>query len=66
MPFFEAHDVLVCPVQPSLPVQTGRWEGRGALWTINSAGRLIPYTVPWNFTGQPAAGFCPDGKISVQ
>ena len=37
------------------PVQTGRWEGRGALWTINGAGRFIPYTVPWNFTGQPAA-----------
>jgi amidase len=54
-PFFEAHDVLLSPVQPHLAVQTGRWEGRGALWAINGAGRLIPYTVPWNFTGQPAA-----------
>jgi amidase len=54
-PFFEAHDVLLYPVQPNLPLQTGRWEGRGALWTINGAGRFVPYTVPWNFTGQPAA-----------
>jgi amidase len=54
-PFFEAHDVLLSPVQPTLPLQTGRWEGRGALWTINGAGRFVPYTVPWNFTGQPAA-----------
>ena len=54
-PFFEAHDVLLCPVQPNLPLRTGRWEGRGALWAINGAGRLVPYTVPWNFTGQPAA-----------
>ena len=54
-PFFEAHDVLLYPVQPNLPLKTGRWEGRGALWTINGAGRFVPYTVPWNFTGQPAA-----------
>jgi amidase len=38
---------------PAVP--TGRWEGRGALWTLNGAGRFIAYTAPWNFTGQPAA-----------
>jgi amidase len=53
--FFAECDVLLTPVSPELAVSTGRWEGRGALWTINGAGRLIPYTAPWNFTGQPAA-----------
>jgi amidase len=69
--FFAEHDVLLTPVAPEPPVETGRWEGRGALWTINGAGRLIPYTAPWNFTGQPAAsvpaGSTPDGlPLAVQ
>ncbi len=54
-PLFEAHDVLLTPVVPEPAVLTGRWEGRGAMWTIAGAGRLVPYTAPWNFTGQPAA-----------
>ncbi|MDX6671326.1 MAG: amidase [Solirubrobacteraceae bacterium] len=52
---FARCDVLITPTAPDTPVPIGRWEGRGALWTINGAGRLIPYTAPWNFTGQPAA-----------
>jgi amidase len=54
-PFFAEHDVLLTPATPEPPMKTGRWEGRSALWTISGAGRVIPYTVPWNFTGQPAA-----------
>ena len=54
-PFFAEHDALLTPVTPAPPPRTLRWEGRGALWTINGAGRVIPYTAPWNFTGQPAA-----------
>jgi amidase len=54
-PFFDQHDVLMSPVTPELPIETGRWEGRGTLWTLSGAGRSIPYTAPWNFTGQPAA-----------
>jgi amidase len=52
---FDRHEVLLTPVAPEPPVATGRWEGRGALWTFFGAGRLVPYTTPWNFTGQPAA-----------
>ena len=52
---FSDCDVLLTPVAPEPPVEIGRWEGRGALWAINGAGRLVPYTAPWNFTGQPAA-----------
>jgi amidase len=54
-PFFAEHDVLITPVTPAPPMETGRWEGRSALWTISGAGRVIPFTGPWNFTGQPAA-----------
>jgi amidase len=53
--FFAGCDVLLTPSAPMPAVPTGRWEGRGALWTLNGAGRLIAYTAPWNFTGQPAA-----------
>ena len=69
--FFENSDILMTPVCPTTPVPTGRWEGRGALWTFNGAGGLVPYTVPWNFTGQPAAavpaGSTPSGlPLAVQ
>jgi amidase len=53
--FFGEHDVLLTPVTPGPAHETGRWEGRGAVWTLNGASLLIPYTAPWNFTGQPAA-----------
>ena len=41
------------------------------LWTINGVARYIPFTTPWNLTGQPAAavpaGFTPEGlPLSVQ
>jgi amidase len=53
--FFGQHDVLLTPVTPQPPHETGRWEGRGAMWTIADVARIVPYTAPWNFTGQPAA-----------
>jgi amidase len=54
-PFFDQHDVLLTPVTPEPPIETGRWEGRSATWVLTFAWRLVPFTAPWNFTGQPAA-----------
>ena len=68
---FERHDVLITPVAPEPAVEVNRFEGLGALRTIDASNRLIPFTVPWNQTGQPAAavpaGFTDDGRpLAVQ
>ncbi len=68
---FRDHDVLICPVVGTPPVEAGRWEGRGALRTLLGMGRVYPFTGVWNYTGQPAAaipaGFTPDElPLSVQ
>ncbi len=61
----EDHDVLLTPVIPAPAPKLGVWEGRGWLWTSTLSGAIVPYCVPWNVTGQPAAsvpaGFGPDG-----
>jgi amidase len=51
----ENHDVLLTPATASPPLRIGQLEGRGALWTLNVAGGLVPYNGVWNATGQPAA-----------
>jgi amidase len=48
-----------------------RWAGKSAFSTINGVGRYVPFTSPWNVTGQPAAavpaGFSERGlPLSVQ
>ena len=63
--------MLMTPTMARLPSGSARWEGRGAIWTMNGEARYIPFTTPWNVTGQPAAavpaGFSPDGlPLSVQ
>jgi amidase len=62
---FEQVDVLMTPVTSTLPVEVGRWHGKGALRTLLGMSRVYPYTAIWNYTGQPAAavpvGFSPDG-----
>jgi len=68
---FEAYDVLMTPTMARPAEKVGRWEGRGMIWTLNSVARYIPFTTPWNVTGQPAAavpaGFTPGGlPLSVQ
>jgi amidase len=68
---FEDHDVLLTPVTSRPPVEVGRWEGLGALRTVNGMSRVYPFTAPWNVTGQPAAavpaGFTAEGlPLSVQ
>ncbi len=62
---FEDHDVLLTPATASSPPRIGRFQGRGALWTLNVVGGMVPYNGVWNVTGQPAAsvpaGFGGDG-----
>jgi amidase len=48
-------DVLLTPALATLPLPVGAFEGRGALWTFNGAGRFVPHLGIWNITGQPAA-----------
>jgi len=68
---FEEFDVLMTPTISRLPVAVGRWQGKGVAATINGVARYVPFTTPWNLTGQPAAavpaGFSRDGlPLSVQ
>jgi amidase len=68
---FEDFDVLVTPVMGSTAIPVRRWEGRGALWTLNGMGRIYPFCGAWNHLGCPAAavpaGFAADGlPLSVQ
>ncbi len=52
---FDDVDVLLTPALTALPLKVGAFEGRGALWTFNGAGRFVPHLGPWNMTGNPAA-----------
>jgi amidase len=70
---FADFDVLLTPVLAEPAVRTGRWAGRGALWTLNGVTRftLNPLLSAWNVTGQPAvavpAGFSADGlPLAIQ
>jgi amidase len=62
---FEDHDLLLTPVVPQPPAELGRWEGRGALATMAGVSiASVPFTTPWNATGQPAASI-PAGFTSA-
>jgi amidase len=52
---FEDHDVLLTPVTaaPTPPAHIS--SGHGAVRTFNDMGPYVAFTVPWNYTGQPAA-----------
>ena len=68
---FEDHDVFVTPTFARPAVPAGKWEGKGALVTFNGVARFVPFTAPFNHTGQPAAaipaGFSRAGlPLSVQ
>jgi amidase len=52
---FRSYDVLLTPATAQLPVEIGRWRGKGALRTINGMSNVYPYAAAWNYTGQPAA-----------
>ena len=59
------HDLLITPATALPPPRIGQLQGRGALWTLNAVGGMVPYNGVWNVTGQPAAsvpaGFGADG-----
>jgi amidase len=52
---FREFDVLMTPATARTAPAVGKWEGRGAVRTLNGAGWHCPFTAMWNFTGQPAA-----------
>jgi amidase len=52
---FDDHDVVMTPMLAYQPPLIGKWEGRHALKLIDTVGKWIPFTTPWNLTGQPAA-----------
>lgn len=64
-------DVLMTPTVATLPPPAGKWEGKGALTTLNGIAGHVPYNAIFNATGQPAAavpsGFSSEGlPLSVQ
>lgn len=68
---FDEHDVLLTPHPASLPPPIQRVHHRGSARTVFESASYVPYDVPWNLTGQPAAsvpaGFTEDGlPLSVQ
>jgi amidase len=48
-------DVLLTPTVSTLPFAAGRFEGKGALVTLNGIAGHVPYNAIFNATGQPAA-----------
>lgn len=68
---FDSIDVLLLPVAPTLPFAAGRYQGRGFIPTWLASGTHFAFTLPWNYTGQPAAavpaGYTDDGlPLAVQ
>ena len=52
---FDDFDALISPVTGTPAPEIGRWAGRGAVRTLVGIARAFPFTLQWNYTGQPAA-----------
>jgi amidase len=52
---FDDFDALISPVTGVPAPEVGRWAGRGAIGTLAGIARAFPFTLQWNYTGQPAA-----------
>ncbi|HWC26957.1 MAG TPA: amidase family protein, partial [Solirubrobacteraceae bacterium] len=68
---FDDVDVVLGPPLAGPPLPIGRYEGRGAVYTLSGVLRWVPFNGVWNHTGNPAAavpaGLDADGlPLSVQ
>jgi len=68
---FDDVDVVLGPTLAKAPLPIGRYEGRGAMYTLNGSLRWMPFNGVWNHLGNPAAavpaGFDAGGMpLSVQ
>jgi amidase len=68
---FDDVDVVLGPTLAKAPLAIGRYEGRGATYTLNGSLRWMPFNGVWNHLGNPAAavpaGFDGQGMpLSVQ
>ena len=68
---FDEVDVVLGPTLARSPLPVGRYEGRGAVYTLNGGLRYMPFNGVWNHLGNPAAavpaGFDAAGlPLSVQ
>ncbi len=59
----EGIDAVLTPGPAQPPPEVGRWEGRGALWTVNAVAALVPWYGVFNATGHPAVSV-PAGQSS--
>jgi amidase len=69
--FFSDIDVLLTPTIPRPPWPVLRYEGRSVVGATLAASDIVPFTTPWNVSGQPAAsipaGFSDNGiPLAVQ
>jgi amidase len=68
---FDDVDVVLGPTMARSALPVGKYEGRGAAYTLNGQLRWVPFNGLWNHLGNPAAavpaGFDGDGlPLSVQ
>lgn len=68
---FDDVDIVLGPTLSRSPLPVGRYEKRGAMYTLNGALRFVPFNGVWNHLGNPAiavpAGFDAAGlPLSVQ